>query len=65
MFLRYVVPWRLLLWIDSRYEVCWANVVSWKLGRETEEWNPTWICFDGGRDYCGKFDQPPARREDG
>jgi hypothetical protein len=52
--LRYFVPWRVLGWINDHTEVCWANVVMWKL-YGGHSWWPTRACWENGYDYCGKF----------
>jgi len=36
-FLRLLIPWKLLLWIDKRYDYCWCDLVAWKLGY-TDKW---------------------------
>ena len=54
---RFIVPWRLLEWINEHSDVCWAGMVMWKLGYDWSWW-PTRTCFLDG-DYCGKFDGKP------
>ena len=61
MWLRHIVPWRVLTKIDVWFNVCWAQVVMWKLYGDTELWSVTSTCFgsEPPYDYCGKFETEP------
>lgn len=54
-FLRHITPWWFLRLLDEYLLICWAKVVSWKLGFETEDWQPDKSCFFP-YDYCGKYE---------
>ena len=56
--LRYIVPYRVLAWIDHHFPVCWAKIVCWKQFGAEESWWPSRTCFASWQeryDYCGKF----------
>ncbi len=60
LWLRHFMPWRLLKWIDDRFETCWAGMVMWKYGHPWS-WFPTCSCFEAKPnryDWCGKYDLP-------
>lgn len=61
--LRYAVTWRALNWIHARYHVCWASMVSWKLGYDESDWRvkprSCWEPYD----YCGYYDDPAKAAE--
>jgi len=55
---RYFMPWRLLVWLDKRFDWCWANMVAWKVYGANDPWQVSNMCFDATSspyDYCGKF----------
>lgn len=59
---RRLVPWRVLMWMNDRFDVCWTTLASWKVGHTTtleaiEGIRPNATCFGakGGWDYCGKY----------
>ena len=55
--LRRFVPWKFLYWIDSRTNICWANVVMWKMFGDDGDLRVSARCFGSTPpyDYCGKF----------
>ena len=62
--LRHVVSWRLLEWIDGRYpSVCWADLVQWKIDGAPIGWVRGSSCQTdyarNGACWCGKL----GRRE--
>lgn len=59
-FLRFVVSWKLLWWINQRTETCWSGMVMWKMGYGWS-WAVRESCFRGWPlgDYCGRFDSHP------
>ena len=58
LWLRHIVSWRFLGWLSSRYHICWAGMVSWKMGSESD-WSLSKGCFHP-YDYCGYYDQCSA-----
>ena len=58
LWLRRITPWWLLRRLNDRYHICWANIVSWKLGYG-DSWELGRGCFHP-YDYCGKYDQCSA-----
>lgn len=62
--MRRVTPWRALYWLNKRLPVCWADVVTWKLGYRPETWWPDWGCTGSNPpwDWCGKY-RTPADQE--
>jgi len=58
-FLRHLIPWRMLYWIDRLFPVCWLNVAMWKMWGVEGCFGPSSNCWDGPAgekyDYCGKF----------
>jgi hypothetical protein len=56
--MRHLLSWRILRWINDHTDVCWTNVVMWKLGYDRENWWPNRNCFHP-YDYCGKFEGKP------
>lgn len=60
---RHLISWRLLGFIDKHLATCWAGMVMWKYGYEGEWW-PTGTCLSPD-DYCGKFDAALAGAEKG
>ena len=62
--LRHVVNYRMLIWLDHHLPVCWANLVIWKQFGSADSWWPSRTCFVSfpkRHDYCGKF---KAEQED-
>lgn len=58
--MRHIAPWGLLVWLDHHLPVCWASVVTWKIGAGamSDSWWPNRTCFYAEPyryDYCGKF----------
>ena len=62
--MRHFIGWRILLWLCGRYHICWSQIVTWKLGYETDTWGLSRGCFEP-YDYCGEHDQmsPEERME--
>lgn len=57
LWLRHLVSWRLLEFIDRHLDTCWAELAMWKLGYGVRSWWPVPLCHQGrnGEDYCGKY----------
>lgn len=62
LFLRHVVSWRMMGWIFDRYHLCWAHMVSWKLGSDQFSLQVDRSCFVP-YDYCGWYDNCASRQE--
>lgn len=58
--MRHVISWRVLGWLDRRLDTCWAGMVMWKEGYDWSWW-PTDSCSDP-HDYCGKFGKEAKHR---
>jgi hypothetical protein len=56
--LRHLTPWWFLRWLFSRYHLCWAGMVTWKLGHETS-WSVSRSCIYPF-DFCGFYDGASA-----
>ena len=57
--LRRFVSWRLLHWLDGRYDLCWAELVMWKMGYGGSWETVSMSCMSGhpdGWDYCNKWE---------
>lgn len=57
--LRHIIPWWVLEWIDGHCDVCWENVVTWKIEGGECPWAVDTSCRDDfkrtGTCYCGKM----------
>ena len=71
LWMRHIIPWFVLRWLDDRLDTCWTGIVMWKLGYDwVSGWNVcAGSCFnlDAGHelnqyDYCGKFNVPEEYR---
>lgn len=54
--MRHIIPWRVLYWLDKHTDTCWAGMVMWKEDYEWSWWSCSWqdgLGADG--DYCGKW----------
>lgn len=59
---RFIVPWKLLRWIDENSDLCWAGIVMWKMGYGWK-WKVVASCFNAidihekeHRCYCMKYE---------
>lgn len=58
IWLRNFVPWKMLSWIDERTNICWSQVVIWKMLGTDGDLRVSSLCFDSSPekyDYCAKF----------
>jgi hypothetical protein len=59
LWVRHLLSWRFLRWLDSHLATCWVGIAMWKMGYPDQNW---WggTCWDGPKgqeyDYCGKWD---------
>jgi len=60
LWLRNVIPWRLLSFISDHTNTCWAGMAMWKLGYAGWSWWPQDHCYST-YDYCGKFRLPGVK----
>lgn len=55
--MRYVLRYRALKWLDDRLPTCWVGVYLWSIGSDISWW-PTEQCWGGPAghewDYCNK-----------
>ena len=58
LWLRHLVPWKVLVWVDRYSNICWDSVVMWKMFGDDGGLRVTARCFDSRPvqyDYCAKF----------
>lgn len=66
MWLRHLLPWRVIDFIRRNPRVCGARIAMWKMGYEDWPWGISRSCWDGpngGWDYCGKWETEAAFRK--
>lgn len=62
LWLRHVIPWRVLRFYDRHRPTCWSGIAMWKMGYDGWSWQRQSDCWggaQGGWDYCGKFETKP------
>lgn len=59
LWMRHLISWRLLSFINRHTTTCWAEMCMWKAGSEIESWSVRSMCWggpEGGYDYCNRWE---------